>query len=118
MAANLLLRVGKGAVHPAKLSVDEFLLACKEVHVKRSGPGGQHRNKVATGVVLTHVPTGISAEGAERRSQVENRINAIKRLRLQIALQERTSVSPWIPSELFVRRYILLQLLLLLLLLL
>ncbi len=92
-------------IHPARRAVSEFLLACKEVHVKRSGPGGQHRNKVSTGVVLTHLPSGIMAEAAERRSQAENRGVAIKRLRLQVALGVRVQLpSSWVPSELFQKR--------------
>ncbi len=92
-------------LHPSQLAVDELLKSCEEVNVKRSGPGGQHRNKVSTGVVLKHVPSGLTAEAAERRSQMDNRTMAIKRLRLRIALQHRTDSQPWKPSDLFVGRF-------------
>ena len=37
-----------------------------------SGPGGQHRNRNATGVRLVHGPSGIVATATERRSQAAN----------------------------------------------
>jgi hypothetical protein len=76
-------------MHPAALPPDELLLQCDETRTRRSGPGGQHRNKVETAVVLVHRPTGVSAEGSERRSQAENRRVALWRLRLTLALSHR-----------------------------
>ena len=76
-------------MHPAALPADDLLLQCDETRTRRSGPGGQHRNKVETAVVLLHRPTGLSAEGSERRSQVENRRVALWRLRLTLALSHR-----------------------------
>ena len=45
------------------------------------GPGGQHRNKTASGVRLTHRMTGVVATAVERRSQSQNRVMALVRLR-------------------------------------
>ncbi len=58
-----------------------------------SGPGGQHRNRVETAVFVTHTSTGVDAQGTERRSQVENRHVAIRRLRIRLAILVRTTPS-------------------------
>ena len=75
--------------HPATLSLDDLLSQCKSRRQRRSGPGGQHRNKVETAVVYTHIPTGVSAMASERRVQEENRKQALFRLRVRLALEVR-----------------------------
>jgi len=76
-------------MHPAALPAEALLAQCDETRTRRGGPGGQHRNKVETAVVLVHRPTGLSAEAAERRSQAENRRVALRRLRLVLAVGHR-----------------------------
>jgi protein subunit release factor B len=44
------------------------------------GPGGQHRNKVESGVRLTHRPSGVVVTATERRSQYANREMAFERM--------------------------------------
>jgi len=90
-------------MHPACLLPSDLAKQCKELRTRRGGPGGQHRNKVETAVVLIHGPTGISAEASERRSQAENRQVALNRLRLKLALEHRTP-APVEVSEAWRRR--------------
>jgi hypothetical protein len=75
--------------HPASLPTEELLTQCDVRRLRRGGPGGQHRNKVETAVVLVHRPTGLTAEANERRSQPENLNQAIFRLRLKLAVAIR-----------------------------
>ena len=77
---------GADRLHPARLDADALAAECDFRTTRRSGPGGQNRNKVETAVILTHRPTGITAEASERRTQGENRRAALFRLRLKLAL--------------------------------
>jgi hypothetical protein len=85
--------------HPAALAESELLKQCSLRRTKRSGPGGQHRNKVETAVVIAHTPTGVSAEASERRSQEQNRRQAVFRLRVNLALAVRTEIAPQSPPS-------------------
>ncbi len=88
--------------HPAALHPEALLRICSERRTRRSGPGGQHRNKVETAIVLKHESTGIEAEANERRSQAENRQVALFRLRVRLAVEVRTVRSAdAVPSELW-----------------
>ena len=83
--------------HPADLDDEKLLRFCRETRTRRGGPGGQHRNKVETAIVLLHEPTSITAEASERRSQAENRRVALLRLRLNLAIECRV-VRDKVPS--------------------
>ncbi len=78
--------------HPAALDTEDLMRQCSLERGRSSGPGGQHRNRVQTKVVLTHVPTGMSAQASERRSAEENRRVALRRLRLLLATECRVAV--------------------------
>jgi hypothetical protein len=89
--------------HPASIAPDRLLAGCEQKFTRRSGPGGQNRNKVETAVVLRHLETGHTASAGERRSQEENRRVALFRLRIVLALEVRRPASET-PSPLWSSR--------------
>ena len=91
-------------MHPAALAEDVLLADCQVRRQRRSGPGGQHRNKVETGIVITHAPTGIRAEATELRSQARNLQRAVQRLRVNLALEVRSDESIEGPTSLWRQR--------------
>jgi hypothetical protein len=92
------------AIHPAALDPELLRLQCDTKRLRRSGPGGQNRNKVETAIVLTHRPTGLIAEANERRSQAENARVALFRLRVNLALSVRQPLGAPTPSPLWCSR--------------
>jgi hypothetical protein len=79
-------------MHPAALPIDELACFWDVTWTRRGGPGGQHRNKVETAVVITHRPTGIMGQASERRSRDQNHQMAVHRLRVRLALEVRWPV--------------------------
>jgi len=83
-------------------SDDQLIAQCEVDRYRASGPGGQHRNKTESAVRLRHRLSGISAIGEDSRSQSENKLHAVRRLRSAIALELREPVSNlenYVPSK-------------------
>ena len=72
------------------LADDDALLAeCDVQFFRGPGPGGQHRNKTSSAVRVVHRPTGLAGAATNKRSQVDNRRDALAELRRSIALAVR-----------------------------
>lgn len=81
------------------LAPEELLAQCRQSRFQASGPGGQKRNRVYSAVRLAHPPSGLAAEGSERREAARNLQDALHRLRLALSLAPPWEAGVPSPSE-------------------
>lgn len=74
-----------------------LLAECRVDTFRSGGAGGQHQNKVESGVRLTHRPTGIVVTSRKHRSQHRNREAALARLKAELKARSRKR-KPRIPT--------------------
>ena len=67
-------------------SETNFLKQCRIENYQDSGKGGQKRNRKYSAVRLTHIPTGISVTSTNCREQNINRLKAIEKLKIKMAM--------------------------------
>lgn len=77
---------------------DSELSACCEFEFfKGSGNGGQKRNKTSSAVRARYRAADLAVTDCSERSQHDNRRNALRKLRMELALRFR--VAPAVPPE-------------------
>ncbi|MCF7791291.1 MAG: peptide chain release factor-like protein [Victivallales bacterium] len=65
----------------------DILKNCRVDWYQSRGPGGQKKNRKFSAVRVHHIPTGVTVEETGGRSQNLNKHNAIKKLKLKIAVK-------------------------------
>lgn len=79
---------------------DEALLRqCREECFRASGPGGQHRNKTDSAVRLSVLGGAVVGLCSEHRSQHRNRAEALRRLRIALAMDLRLPMAENISGD-------------------
>lgn len=78
---------------------DVLLRQCRQETYRASGPGGQHRNKTDSAVRVSLFESGIVAQCADHRSQHRNRAEALRRLRLTLAIETRVPLAESLETE-------------------
>ncbi len=86
---------------PAYATSDAELLAqCDATSSSTHSPGGQHRNKAESAVRLRHRPSGLVAQCEAHRDRADNRAEALRRLRIRLAVQDRGAADPrWLDAH-------------------
>jgi len=82
------------------MTPEDLLAGCEQEFRKARGHGGQKVNKTSCVVRLTHRATGLCVTADSSRSQHENRLHALSKLRREIAFTLREGLPPGAGYEL------------------
>jgi ribosome-associated protein len=63
---------------------EELLKQCRIETFRSKGPGGQHANVTNSAVRLTHLATGLSVSCQNERSQFQNKMICLERLKQKL----------------------------------
>jgi hypothetical protein len=72
-----------------RIPAPDLLSECRMDTFRASGRGGQKKNKTSSAVRLTHKRSELSVTATRSRSQHDNKMRAVRKLRMLIALNTR-----------------------------